>query len=87
MTFKEKIELLKRFDYYVSNKCTGKPDELAEKMKTSRRTIFRLVKAAEFFGAEVDYDSRIESYCYKKKGCLRLCFEEFNNENYPPPYL
>jgi predicted DNA-binding transcriptional regulator YafY len=86
MDFNEKIELIKQFDHYIQNQCTGKPAILAKKLGVSERNIFRLIETLEFMGGELEYCSKIESYRYKKPGYLQLGFEEHNPEN-PPPQL
>jgi len=87
MDFKEKIELIKQFDHYIQNQCTGKPAVLAKKLGVSERNIFRLIETLEFMGGDLEYCSKIESYRYKKSGCLQLGFEVYNPENTSPALI
>lgn len=84
MDFKEKIELIKKFDYYIQNRSTGKPAILAKKLGVSERNVFRLIETLEYMGGKLEYCSKIESYRYKKIGSLMLGFEEHNPKNTPP---
>ncbi|RPH32212.1 MAG: hypothetical protein EHM93_10355 [Bacteroidales bacterium] len=76
MEFKDKIELIKKFDYYVRNKSTGSPSNLAKKLGTSESTVFRIKDIIESMGGKLEYCSKVESYRYKKAGNLLLGFEE-----------
>ena len=82
MSLLNDVQKLKKLDRLIRYGVTGSPDELAEKMKVSRATIFRLIdRYKEEFGAPVYFDRSINSYCYEYPGKLVLKFQETNISN------
>lgn len=54
---------------------TGTPDELAETLGVTSRTVYSYIKfMREDLGAPILYDDIIKTYKYKKKGGIPLMF-------------
>lgn len=73
-------ELLEQIDQRIRLKATGKPEEFAERIGVSKRTIFRLIESLKNIGCPVCYDRYKETYKYKRKGRLVIKFEEDDSE-------
>ena len=70
---------LERLDQLIRLKATGSPDELAEKMGTSKRTIFRTINDLKEIGCPIYFDKHKNSYCYQYAGKLIIKFEVIDN--------
>lgn len=57
--------LLQHLDYMMRNKATGSPERLAQRLKTSKRSIERLVSSLKEMGLPVVYDKERKTYCYE----------------------
>lgn len=66
---------LKRIDQLIRMKATGTPQELAEKLSISERTIYRLIKQLKELGAPIYFDPIRNSYCYNQKCTFSISFE------------
>lgn len=75
MIFRKRVSLLRKFDYYIQTGSTGNPKCLAEKLRISESSIYRLKEELEFLGAEIKYNSKTETYFYVNSGVLKLEFE------------
>ena len=63
------IEILSRYarvDRLLRRRSTGNRDELAKKLGVSVRTLYRIKEDLEYFGAQIGYDSVLQSYFYIK---------------------
>lgn len=60
---------------------TGSPHDLASKLNTSKRTIYRTINALKEIGCPIYFCRAYNSYCYKFAGKLIIKFELIaNNE-------
>ena len=71
---------LKRLDNLIRLKMTGSPKDLAEKMNTTKRTIFRTICNLKDLDCPIKF-SRIEnSYVYEYPGELIIGFKKLSDE-------
>ncbi len=66
---------LERLDQLIRLKMTGSPNELAFRLNTSKRTIYRTINALKELGCPVYFCKNRISYCYKTDGKLIIRFE------------
>lgn len=71
MTFIEKIKIIERIDQLVKMKATGSSQELADRLKISRSTVYELIECMKSMGAEVEY-------CRKRKSLIYLSDKVFS---------
>jgi predicted DNA-binding transcriptional regulator YafY len=74
-------QTLERLDQFIRLEATGSPDKLAEKMNTSRRTLFRIIESLKDLGCPIYYNRSKNSYCYKYPGKLIIKFENILFDN------
>ncbi len=70
MSFIDDRLKLERLDQLIRLEATGSPDELAEKMNTTSRTIYRTMKDLKEIGCPIYFNKNKNSYCYKCPGKL-----------------
>lgn len=71
----EKRELIKRIDQLVRMKVPGNATVLAEKLKISRSTFFRVIEdMKDNLGAPIFYNQLSQRYEYKFEGKIQLGF-------------
>jgi biotin operon repressor len=70
-----------RLDKLIKLKATGSPKELAKKLGTTERTVYRIIKQLKEMGCPIFYDKARESYCYEKQGELTFKFTSQNPNN------
>lgn len=75
MNLLEDRHRLERLDQLIRLEVTGSPDELAEKMNVSRRTLFRTIESLKELGCPIYYNKHKNSYCYEYLGKLIIKFE------------
>ena len=71
MRLKDYVFVIKRLDFLIERKATGAPDELANRLEVSRRTVFRLLDDLKDFGAPIEYNQCRRSYQYTEKFDLK----------------
>jgi len=76
-----KKELIEQIDQRIRLKATGTPDEFAQKLGVSKRTIYRIIESLKEIGCPIYYDRYKETYKYQRKGSLIFKFEEDDSEN------
>lgn len=69
------IQKLLRLDRLICRQATGNPNELAEKLNTSRSTIYRLIDILKNNGVPISYCKHRRSFYYKEKGHFIISFE------------
>jgi predicted DNA-binding transcriptional regulator YafY len=74
MTAIKYINRLKYLDYLVRTHATGSPEDLANKMGVSVRSIYDYLNDLKELGAPVKWSIQKESYIYSEEGKLELCF-------------
>jgi biotin operon repressor len=72
MAFNDTFERLERLAYLIQRKATGSPEELAEKLGVSVRTVANLLDQLRNWGAEIAYCRDRGSYYYVYP--VELCF-------------
>jgi len=80
MSFINTIQDLERLDQLIRLKSTGSPDELANKMNISKRTVFNLINRLKELGCPIYFNCSINSYCYLNQGKLNFRFNSLDNE-------
>lgn len=65
-------EKLERIDTLVRMRATGSPNKLAERLGISKSTLFEYLAFMKELGADIYYDTNVQSYCYKNKVVLQL---------------
>jgi predicted DNA-binding transcriptional regulator YafY len=72
MTAKKYFSRLKSIDQLIQIGETGRPKELAEKLKMSERMIYRYIQNLKDLGAPLEYDLERRSYIYTSKVSLKV---------------
>lgn len=71
---KRYFERLQTIDYLIRIKGTGKPAQLAKRLRISERTLYEFLKLMKDLGAPIEYDRYKESYYYGEKGGFNIKF-------------
>jgi len=71
---KRYFERLQTIDYLIRIKGTGKPAQLAKRLRISERTLYEFLKMMKDLGAPIEYDRYKESYYYSEKGGFNIRF-------------
>lgn len=71
---KRYFERLQTIDYLIRIKGTGKPAQLAKRLRISERTLYEFLKLMKDLGAPIEYDRYKESYYYTEKGGFNIRF-------------
>jgi predicted DNA-binding transcriptional regulator YafY len=66
MTFFEQVQLLKRLDYLIRLKATGRPEELASRLGVSRASVYRYIEDLKSMDAPVAYCRLRQSFYYEE---------------------
>ncbi len=69
---KNKVE---KINTLIRLQATGTPKDLAKKLNTTERTVFRIIKQLKEMGCPIYYDKQRGSYCYEEEGKLIFKFE------------
>jgi len=75
MTFIEKIQQMDRVDALIRRKATGSPKELAKRLETSERFVYKLIKLMKDLGAPIYFDIDSNSYCYDEEIVFSIGFQ------------
>ena len=78
ISIKDKID---QIDQLIKLKATGTPKLLAEKLNTTERSVYRIIKQLKELGCPIYFDNQRQSYCYKCKGKLKFKFETEPTDN------
>ena len=70
------FERLQWIDQLIRMKATGSPQELADKLGVSKRTIYEYIQALKDLGAPVYYCKASGSYLYKENGRFEINFKK-----------
>lgn len=76
MTFIEKLNLIERIDQLIRLKATGTADELAEKLRISRRNVYMIIDLMKSMDAPILYDISKKSFYYEYDCELSIGFVE-----------
>lgn len=72
MDFLEQLRLLRRLHDLIQRKATGSTNELADKLKISRASLYRKIEILKEFGAPIKYDHHRSCYYYEDAFELQL---------------
>ncbi|HVI46789.1 MAG TPA: HTH domain-containing protein [Chitinophaga sp.] len=73
---KRYFDRLQTIDYLIRIKGTGKPAQLAKRLRISERTLYEFLKMMKELGAPIEYDRYKESYYYSEKGGFNIRFSK-----------
>jgi len=73
---KRYFDRLQTIDYLIRIKGTGKPAQLAKRLRISERTLYEFLKMMKELGAPIEYDRYKESYFYSEKGGCNVRFSK-----------
>ncbi|MCL2416614.1 MAG: HTH domain-containing protein [Bacteroidales bacterium] len=59
--FFDKLILLEKL---IRQECTGTPDQLAERLSVSRRTVYNMIDILESYDAKIEFIRRRQTFCY-----------------------
>ncbi|MEM1336457.1 MAG: HTH domain-containing protein [Bacteroidota bacterium] len=62
----KQIALLERVDQLIRLKATGRPKQLAQRLKVSEATVFRIIETMKALDAPIYYDLSRQSYSYSE---------------------
>ncbi len=77
MTLSTYFDRLKKMDYLIRTRSTGKPAALAKKMGLSERQTYTCLNELRELGAPVTWSYADESYIYTEEGRLQIRFIPF----------
>lgn len=66
MSFISNFHRIKRLEQLIRLKATGTPDQLAERLRVSKRTVFNLIENLKQMGKNIKYDAHRKSYYYEE---------------------
>lgn len=64
--------LLERLDHLIRTRATGTPIQLASRLDTSERNVYRLIGKLRDMGFPINYDKNYDSYYYDEPVLLRI---------------
>ena len=70
------LERLQRIDQLIRLKATGPPQELADKLGVSKRTVYEYIQALKDMGAPICYCKVSKSYLYEENGRFEINFKK-----------
>ncbi len=70
------IDRLEYIHFLIKTKSTGSPEQLAKKMQVSKRTVYEYLKALEYLGAQIRYNTQLESYIYEISGDFQFRYKK-----------
>ncbi|GAB3431235.1 hypothetical protein [Niabella aquatica] len=68
---------IKKINDYICRADTGKPKELAIKLKLSESQLYQYINVMKQLGAPIVYCRKKNTYYYTKPGSFSLGFEDF----------
>lgn len=64
MAFNDTFNRLERLAFLIQRKATGSPEDLANRLEVSRRTIYNLIDILKGQGADIEYCRDRSSFYY-----------------------
>lgn len=74
------IEQIERLHGLICRKGTGTPEELANRLNTSKRNVYRLIDALKSHGFPIAYDKKRGSYFYETEVTFIFKFAVLSND-------
>jgi predicted DNA-binding transcriptional regulator YafY len=68
------FDKLSYLDYLISTRATGTPEQLAQKLKVTERTVYNYLNIMKGLGAPVSYSNSRCTYFYQYEGKLIIKF-------------
>lgn len=65
--------ILEELDFLISKKSTGNADNLAKRLKISKRSVFNYLNILRGMGAQIAYSRTHNSYVYIQTGRISFC--------------
>jgi len=75
MTLLKKIQQMERIDALIQRKATGSPGELARRLGTSERYIYKLIRLMKNLDAPICFDYDSNSYYYEEEVTFSVGFQ------------
>jgi biotin operon repressor len=70
----ESFKRIERLDRLIRIKATGSPDQLANKLGMSRRSVFEYINLMKENGAPIKFCHSRQSYYYDEEGAFTILF-------------
>ncbi len=70
----EQISQIEQLDQLIRLRATGRPKEVADRLKISEASLFRLLDAMKQLNAPVKYDIYLQSYVYEEEVSFKFGF-------------
>ena len=74
MIYKQ-LNRLQQIDQLIRQKRTGNAEELAQKLRISRRLVYYWLDELKDMGLEIDYNREVKSFIYQKPYQINVSFE------------
>jgi predicted DNA-binding transcriptional regulator YafY len=69
------IEFLKRVDQFIRLRATGTPNEFAQKLSVSERTLYNYLNWVKtYIEAPIEYCKKSKTYYYAENGRIQIGF-------------
>ncbi len=68
----KELERLQQLHTLVKNECTGTPIQIAKRMQTSERSIYRLIEKLKDLDAAICFDRKQNTYYYREDFDLEI---------------
>ena len=75
------IECLCRIHHFIMQEHTGNPDEFAERLHISRRTLYNILEGLKDRGAYIKYDRTRRTFYYKSE--FDMTITQLSLSSYP----
>lgn len=66
MDILQDLFIIEHLDQLIRRRSTGRPADLAQRLKTSERTIYRLIASLRDAGLPIKYDKERQTYFYDR---------------------
>ena len=81
MTLIERIRMIERTDGLVRRRATGSPNQLAERLGISVRSVYNLIDQMKEMGAPIQYCKNTSTYCYEYPVHFEIGFQNINQQS------
>ncbi|MBN1414508.1 MAG: hypothetical protein JW973_05365 [Bacteroidales bacterium] len=74
MKFLYYFDRIRAIDHFIQKRSTGTPKELAKRVSISERALYETLSLMKDYGADINYNSFLRSYCYENEGEFEVKF-------------
>lgn len=74
MNFVKEIECMQLLNKLIKQERTGTPDELADRLRISRRKLYELIEKLKCWGLNIQYDRGRETFMFTEEGWVDIQF-------------